>query len=190
MGGKIAGDGKRYPRETVEPAATALALMLSAYCETVAVAGSLRRGKPECGDIDICMVPHGGKLTLEWNQHTAKVLNEFIEEIGGTGKIEPWVKVKKDVYKPRTSWHFGLPLPGNGIIQVDLLLSDREAFGPGLMFQTGSAEMNIRLRQEAIRRGYKLSQYGLYSRDKLLANTETGIFAALGMKYLEPSERE
>jgi len=61
------------------------------------------------------------------------------------------------------------------------------------MYFTGSKEYNIRLREIARKKGFKLSEYGLFDRKtgKFVAGrTEKEIYKKLGLKYVEPEKRE
>ena len=56
---------------------------------------------------------------------------------------------------------------------------------------TGSAWTNIRLRKKAVKRGWKLSQHGLFEGEVNLAanKTEEEIFGLLEATYVEPTKR-
>jgi DNA polymerase (family X) len=79
----------------------------------------------------------------------------------------------------------------NGTI-VELYVAKHDQFYPMLLFATGSGKFNVRMRQIAKSKGFKLSQYGLFNGGSLPMkfNSEKEIFDVLGMKYLEPKERE
>ncbi|RLF32699.1 MAG: hypothetical protein DRN07_04420 [Thermoplasmata archaeon] len=75
-------------------------------------------------------------------------------------------------------------------LQIDLRIVPRRSVGAGLLFFTGSADFNIRLRGLAKKMGLKLNRDGLFDGDKLIVSeTEEEILGALGMKWLEPSMR-
>jgi DNA polymerase (family 10) len=66
-----------------------------------------------------------------------------------------------------------------------------ENWGAMELFLTGNQLFNIILRGEAKKQGYKLSQYGLFhGREVVAGRTEGQIFDALGLKYVEPKDRE
>jgi DNA polymerase (family X) len=65
------------------------------------------------------------------------------------------------------------------------------SFGAALQYFTGSKEHNVRLREMAVRRGWKLNEYGLFDRDTLLAGAdEVGIYQRLGLPLIPPELRE
>jgi DNA polymerase (family 10) len=81
----------------------------------------------------------------------------------------------------------------NDDIQVDLRVVSKESFGAALQYFTGSKEHNVRMRSIAIKKGYKLNEYGLFSKknDKyIVGKTEEEIYKKLGLEYIEPEMRE
>src|SRR5438105_90480 len=76
-------------------------------------------------------------------------------------------------------------------LQVDLRVVPAESFGAALCYFTGSKAHNVALRQLAIKRGYKLNEYGLFrGRRRLAGRTEEEIYARLGLAYVPPELRE
>ena len=70
---------------------------------------------------------------------------------------------------------------GRGL-QVDLRVVPKESFGAALMYFTGSKAHNIKLREMAIKKGWKLSEYGLFEGDKMIAGaTEEQVYRKLGL---------
>lgn len=87
----------------------------------------------------------------------------------------------------------------------------RESFGAALQYFTGSKEHNIKLREIAVKSGYKLNEYGLFElkaqsvkrktktqnlkvdgRDEIrvAGRTEEEVYHVLGLEYIEPELRE
>jgi DNA polymerase (family 10) len=137
-------------------------------------AGSLRRFKETCGDIDL----------LASSPKPVEVIEFFVSQPG----------ILKVTAKGETKASVILE---DGI-QCDLrVVSDRE-FPFALAYFTGSKEHNIVMRQRAIQRGLRLNEYGLFkskeeTRDpKLLVpcKTEEEIFEKLELPFIEPELRE
>jgi DNA polymerase (family 10) len=63
--------------------------------------------------------------------------------------------------------------------------------GAMLLFLTGSARHNMKMRAKAKHRGLRLNQYGLWDEDgECLASTdERDIYEALEMTYVTPDRR-
>lgn len=74
--------------------------------------------------------------------------------------------------------------------QVNLYAYKPVFKGAMLLFLTGPGEYNTALRKIAKSKGWKLSQYGLFDEDKVLARkTEKAIYKKLGKEYTDPSKR-
>jgi len=77
-------------------------------------------------------------------------------------------------------------------MSVDLKVVAPEQFGNLLQHFTGSAAHNIALRDEAVRRGFHVSEYGLGDPDGKVHQcaTEEEVYALLGMSWIPPELRE
>jgi len=76
-------------------------------------------------------------------------------------------------------------------IQVDVRVIKDDSYGAALLYFTGSKEHNIRLRQRAITKDLKLSEYGIFRNNKRIAGkTEMEMYEKLGLSYIEPELRE
>ncbi len=151
--------------------ATALAetvlASLAPLAGRVAYAGSLRRAKDTIGDIDV----------LATAADPAKLMAEF--------RRQPYVLEVIASGERKTSV---LAAPG---VQVDLRVVPPESWGAAMQYFTGSKEHNVRLREICVKRGWKLSEYGLFEGDRVIAaETEEEIYAALGMAWVPPPLRE
>jgi len=137
------------------------------YVSHADYAGSLRRKKETIGDIDI----------LATSSHSEKVLNYFtsmkdVADIVARGPTKATVHLKSG-------------------LQVDLRVLPEREYGSALLYFTGSKEHNIELRKIAIAKKMKLSEYGLFRKNKFIAGkTEEEIYKALGLDYIEPEMRE
>ena len=80
-----------------------------------------------------------------------------------------------------------------GGVQVDLRVVEPEGWGAALQYFTGSKAHNVALRELAIRRGWKLNEYGLFDERtgrRLAAKEEADIYRALDLEYVPPELRE
>ena len=133
----------------------------------VSIAGSLRRRKSRMRDIDI----------IAATRHPAKVI-EFFTKMPNVKKILAKGSTKATV------------ILKNGV-QADIRVFPPEQWGSGLLYLTGSKAFNIEMRKTAMKKGYKLNEYGLFRGKKQIAGkTEKEVFKKLGMKYAEPEKRE
>ncbi len=132
-------------------------------------AGSLRRGRETIGDLDILAVSQQPEEAAQ-----AFVSLDDVEEILAQGLKKSSVRLF-------------------GGLQVDLRIVPKGSFGAALQYFTGSKAHNIRLRERAVARGYKLNEYGLFDKKKeksLAGETEEGIYQALELALIPPELRE
>ena len=153
------------------PAAQELLRQLN-ECDAViasAYAGSLRRMRETIGDIDL----------LASSERPDEVMDAFrsIRGVVGSKADGP---TKSSI------------VTASGL-QVDLRVVEPVAFGAALQYFTGSREHNVRLRQLAIHRGLKLSEYGVFDEAtgaRVAGATEEDVYAALGLPWIPPELRE
>ena len=135
----------------------------------ISAAGSLRRKRPLIRDIDI----------LVSSTQPEKVIKAFTKS--------------KDIQKVLAKGQTKATIILKSGIQSDLRVLPPKSWGSGLFYFTGSKNYNIEMRKLAIKKGYKLSEYGLFDKKtgKVLAGkTEKEICKKLGVKYLKPELRE
>jgi DNA polymerase (family X) len=137
----------------------------------VEVAGSLRRGKETVGDVDLlCEAADGGA-----------VIEAFT-------KFDGVVRV---LAKGNTKGSVTVDLGDGRELQVDLRVVDGESFGAALQYFSGSKEHNVRLRERAVAKKWRLNEYGLYDGETQIAGeTEEGIYKKLGLPWIPPELRE
>jgi DNA polymerase (family 10) len=78
-------------------------------------------------------------------------------------------------------------------LQVDLRVVEEKSYGAALQYFTGSKEHNVTLRGFAIKKGYKLNEYGLFDKNTeayIAGKTEEEVYKKIGMQYIEPELRE
>ncbi|MBW2993095.1 DNA polymerase III, partial [Candidatus Woesearchaeota archaeon] len=163
------GFGTRIPLKQAEAAGKKIVSRLrkSSHVKNVSVAGSLRRRKATVRDIDIIVS----------TKHPANVIEIFtkmpdVKKILAKGKRKATIILKSG-------------------IQSDIRVFPPEQWGSGLVYFTGNKAFNIKLRKIAIKKGYKLNEYGLFKGKTCIASrTEQEIFKKLGMKFIKPEQRE
>ncbi len=151
------------------PLCRALEKALTPHSEKVVIAGSIRRWKETVGDIDILVISSEPETVME--RFTAL---PFVEEILSKGTTKSTVILRTG-------------------IQSDVRVLPRESFGSALQYFTGSKEHNIKLRKEALKKGFKLSEYGLFERKtnkRVAGESEEEIYHILGLQYMPPELRE
>ena len=161
----------RIPLKQAQKQAEAIVLKLkkSRAVKKIAIAGSLRRQKTTIGDLDI----------LVSSKHPNKIIDTFtkikgIKKVLGKGPTKASIILKTGT-------------------QADLRVIEDNSWGAGLLYFTGSKNYGIGLRKIAIKKGWKLNEYGLYDKqtNKMLAGkTEKEILKKLQVPYLTPRQRE
>lgn len=144
-------------------------LKSSGYVNNACSAGSVRRMKETIGDLDILVT--SGK--------PGKVMDFFTK----------LPAVKKVIAKGTTK---STVILRNGL-QADLRVVDNESYGSALQYFTGNKDHNIKLRSIAIKKGLKLSEYGVFDRKtgkRIAGRTEEEFYNALGMPAMAPEIRE
>ncbi len=131
-------------------------------------AGSLRRGKETVGDLDLLAISDRPDEAA-----AAFCSLPGVEEVLAQGPKKASVRL------------------GDGV-QCDLRMVPKASFGAALQYFTGSKEHNIRLRERAVVRGLKLSEYGLFAADgaAIAGEDEAGVYEALSLAYIPPELRE
>ena len=135
--------------------------------EKVDMAGSVRRRKETIGDLDFLVI----------SKSPSKVMDFFVSlpgvvKVWGKGATKASVRLKEGY-------------------DMDIRVLSAKQYGAALQYFTGSKEHNIALRKIAIDKGYKLSEYGLFSGSRMIAGaTEEEIYHRLGMAWVSPEMRE
>ncbi len=162
---------ERHPIGRVLPLAEDIVAQLKrkAPLEEIALAGSLRRWKETVKDIDI----------LATSVRPAKVMEAFVS-------LPPVVEVI-------AHGHTKSSIVLSEGLQVDLRVVDKTSLGAALQYFTGSKAHNIRLRELAVKKGFKINEYGIFREKdtkRLGGAREQDIYTTLGLPYIEPELRE
>jgi DNA polymerase (family X) len=141
----------------------------------ISEAGSLRRRRETVRDIDILVTSKDPASVME----TFTSL-PFVADITAKGPTKSSIRTAEG-------------------IQVDCRVVDEGSFGAALVYFTGSKDFNIRLRTMAAKKGWKVSEYGVFAltksrgkeQERLLAGkSEEDIFKLFKIEYIPPELRE
>ena len=135
----------------------------------LSIAGSLRRMKETIGDLDI----------IASSDEPDEVMDYFTK----------YNNVQQVLLKGSTKTSVLL----NDSLQVDLRVVKDESYGAALQYFTGSKEHNVKMRSIAIKKGYKLNEYGLFNKETdkyIVGKNEGDVYGKLGLSYIEPELRE
>jgi DNA polymerase (family 10) len=143
--------------------------ILAPLCERIEIAGSIRRCKEECRDIELVVIPRGKDMYL------------FVEEVNKLYKLkgEPTGKYTRRL------------LPEG--IKLDLFIANRDNWGLIFAIRTGNAKFS----HEVLAIGWK--KKGFESRNgilfkpdatKIFIREEKELFDLIGIPYVVPEMRE
>lgn len=195
-------DKKKYPYAEAMEVASEIQHFLTPHCDQLLIAGSLRRGKAEVGDIEILYIPRlvdkpdglfdTKKFDMADGQITCWLADGSITKRpninGGTSWGE---KNKLAIWTPA-----GIP--------VDFFATTKENWWVSLVIRTGSKETNLALTTGAQKLGGTLNAYGCgvtthrhrifngtpYPPSSIIpATSERDVFELCGVEYKEPKNR-
>ena len=162
---------KRYPYAEAYKVALEVLEQLKPHCERIAIAGSVRRKKADCGDVEILAI--------------VKPYEVGLFESGIATVVNKWKCVKGKLpckYTQRI-------LPSG--MKLDLFTATAENWGLAFALRTGSAEFSSRvLACGWVREGFK-SEGGYLFRDgeRYEVHEEKDLFKLIGVPYVEPESR-
>ena len=146
------------------------------------IVGSYRRGAANSGDIDII-------ITNE--NDDKKAFTDFMKKL----KSDDLIKVF--LTEGKTKSLTVMQLPGEGARRVDFMYTPSRDYAFAVLYFTGSKYFNVAMREQALKKGFTLSEHGLYTQvGKIKGDRvendfpdEQSIFKFLGIKYKEPKDR-
>lgn len=143
------------------------------------IAGSIRRGRPTIGDVDL--------LIATTTQEDAKPIMDAFVSMENVARVLGHGPTKSSVEL----------LTG---LQVDLRILEKARWGTALNYFTGSQAHNVRMRQIALNKGYSLNEHAfspvddtgtiIESAEKILCATEEEVYATVGLPWIAPELRE
>lgn len=161
---------KRTPLGYIQPFAEDLKhqLQTQSFIKRVEIAGSYRRKKETIGDLDLLAISQKPKQAIDFFTKLKEVKKTLAQ-----GPTKATVILKNN-------------------LQVDLRVLQEKEFGSALQYFTGDKQHNIELRKIAIKKGYTLSEYGLFNKKTkkwVAGKTEEEIYKKLNMQTPPPEIR-
>lgn len=133
-------------------------------CET---AGSCRRRRETCGDLDVLAVCKTSTIPMD-----RLALHPLVDAVLQRGDTKQRVRLKSGV-------------------ELDLRVVPEESFGAALQYFTGSKEHNVEIRHRAKELGLKVNEYGVFRGEQQIAGrTEAEVYGVLGLPWIPPELRE
>lgn len=154
--------------------------------------GSYRRKALDSGDIDIL-------LSSKNSDEGKNLMTNFVKELLKTDNLDSSLVFSSGITK-----FMGLGKIEDYYRHIDIFYYSEKEYPFALLFSTGSGQFNIEMRADAIKKGYSLSEKELVYKDNSKVTTEEyksdigkdypvdekDIFNFLGLKYIEPENRQ
>ena len=182
----------RYPYEVALKVAEEIVGWLKPYCSKVTIAGSLRRKKPDVGDIEILCISENfdDKDFSECGVEFSNLLDREVQYHIELKKLD--YRLNKKGNRTYGKQNKLLVHCASGI-PVDIFSTTEENWWVALVVRTGPKESNIKISMAAKDRELKFNAYGsgfstVYD-SKIYCHSEKEVFEAVGLPYLPPEER-
>lgn len=184
----------RFPRAVGLAVARELVKALQPVCERLVVAGSLRRGRSDIGDVEILYIGRSEERPVPGDlfaRRMADLAELRVADLEASGILARRPNVNGGTaYGPKNKLmlHVASGLP------VDLFSATPANWFNYLVCRTGPAESNLAIATAAQARGWKWNPYGsgftnTTTGDRHLVTSEAEVFDFVGLPYLEPKSR-
>lgn len=186
----------RFDAAVAREVARELLPALKPACEKIEIAGSMRRGSPAVGDLEIVYIPRAAETAEDLFAKTTRPAPDLIfDRWIAEGRIERRLsKTGSPAWgeKNKLATHCQTGLP------IDLFATTAEAWFNYLVCRTGPAELNTLIASRAKEKGWTWNPYGAgFSRGGPLAGasesvavkSEAEVFEFVGLKYCPPEQR-
>jgi len=178
---------KKIPRKEMDMIDKYIHALINANFDNLiyTVCGSYRRGLSSSGDIDILISDPNYKTGIHKQKYLEKLItilqeNKFIIDSLTTNGSTKYMGICK--------------LPRRKTARrIDIRCLNYNSYYTGLLYFTGSRQLNINMRNKALENGYKLNEYSVYNTKKkqeIYPKSEEEIFDLCGLDYLKPGERD
>lgn len=192
----MSATAERIPLAEAERIAAELVELLRPACVRIEVAGSVRRRRPDVGDLDIVAIPYvqpaldmfGDPIDGQPGDELHALLNDLAEAED--------IALRLDA-NGRRCWGRELKRALFRGLNVDIqAVLDPDTFGMWLLIRTGPPDFNKRVVTSRlsggllppgvqVRDGFRLYRYG----GRVPTPEERDAFAALGLPWAEPEDR-
>jgi DNA polymerase/3'-5' exonuclease PolX len=183
----------RYPRLFALGVAREIIEVLEPACVRITAAGSLRREKPDVGDVEILYIPRFSTQLVGLFSEPARVdlATEAIKGLQDAGLLERRLNSKgSETYGAlnKLMRHCASGIP------VDIFAATLDNWFNYLVCRTGPAELNQRISVAAQCIGWRWRPYssGFFALDNgqvARMESEEDVFSFVGLPYCEPRDR-
>jgi len=182
---------QKFPASEAWQIARPLSFALQQVCERVEIAGSLRRKRPEVGDIEILFIP----------RITGSDFFEVTPVSLADGLINAWLDSGLIAKRPSKTGVFSwgdknkLAVHVESKIPIDFFSTTQANWWNSLVCRTGGKDNNLLVTNTALAKGYSFEAYGsgfhaVNGRGERHDTTsERDVFEFIGLPYKEPQDR-
>ena len=187
------------PKLAAGHVAAELRELLGPVCERLEVAGSLRRGREEVGDLELVAIPRVVEEAgddLWGTPQRVSLLGRKVTELIGEGILD------LDPADPKRGERYMKLVHVRSGLQVDLFVVKAESFGLAWIVRTGPAAYSHWLAGQARRRGFHIAHFALHAGGLghidpdactcpvIPTPGERDVYRILGLAYEAPARRE
>lgn len=168
----------RIPLHQAWGLATAIRDALERHCDRIEIVGSVRRARPDCGDVDIVCIPSPGESHRLRERALARSV--LVKDGPQTLVVETRKGVQVDIWFARAA-------------ERELMGTKPSNWGTLVVCRTGSMRHNIWLATRARSVGMHWQPHeGVIGPDGdcVACETEEAVYAALGLMWIPPAFRE
>ncbi len=184
-------DKPKFPRKEAIEAGLEIVELLKPFCDRIAIAGSIRRGKEQVGDIEILFSPKKGVhrvdlLTVAESPQTDAIICAMLADRILAKRPN---KLGNFTWGPKNM----LAIDTLSGIPVDLFSAELRCWWVALVIRTGGKETNLELTTTALKQQTRLHAYGgierLETGEMIYPQSEEEVFRLCGVTYRPPEER-
>ena len=176
-----------YPLELAEATGQLLVRQLAPFCRRIELAGSIRRRRPDVGDIEVLAIPEDGQ-TDPFGQPLSgeSLLDQRCRALVDDGNLDyRLTKLGRRTFGPQNK----LMVHRTSNIPVDIFSATEENWGMAMVVRTGPADFNRAIMSRFLDLGMAGHAYGGVTGrdgDTLGCPTEERVFELLSWEWQEP----
>ena len=155
------------------------------------ICGSFRREKPTSGDIDVLISKLDTKMETKDNINHLERFVKILKKSIKSNDNQPLLVDDITDKNYETKYMGFAKYKNNPFRRIDIRYVAYDVYPSAMLYFTGSAELNLKMRKIAKTMKLKLSEYGLTKEDgtKLKVESEYDVFKILKIEYLQPRLR-
>ncbi len=155
------------------------------------ICGSYRREKSTSGDIDVLVSKIGTSTEIQEEINHLELLVKMLKNNIKTNDDKPLLVDDMTDKNFETKYMGFAQYKENPFRRIDIRFIPYDSYFSALLYFTGSADLNVKMRKIAKTFKLKLSEYGLFKEDgtKLPITSEYDVFKILKLEYLPPRLR-